>query len=87
MDLNSERQGLQGSDLRRVLVHGVGQFASTIAGNSHVYACRSIAQDFKRNCTGEPVRVVIEHDGPREPVRLYPGSGGAENEGLGHTAL
>jgi hypothetical protein len=44
-------------------------------------------QDFKLNLIGELVRVVIDLDGPREPVCLYPGSGGAENELLGHRAV
>src|SRR5262249_21767598 len=44
-------------------------------------------EDFKCNCVGELVRVATELDGTREPVCLYPGSGGAENEGLGHCAV
>ena len=44
-------------------------------------------EDFKRNCVGELVRVATELDGTREPVCLYPGSGGAEDEGLGHRAV
>src|SRR5437667_7409645 len=44
-------------------------------------------EDFKRNCVGELVRVATELDGTREPVCLYPGSGGTKNEGLGHCAV
>src|SRR5215472_2725181 len=44
-------------------------------------------EDFKLNCIGELVRVVTDLDGPREPMRLYPGSGGAKNESLGHRTV
>src|SRR5215472_8261746 len=54
-------------------------------------ACRNQVtvgvEDFKRNCVGELVRVATELYGTREPVCLYPGSGGAKNEGLGHCAV
>ncbi len=44
-------------------------------------------EDLERNCIGEIVRVVTDLDGPRESVCLYPVSGGAKNEGLGHRAV
>ena len=44
-------------------------------------------RDLKRNCIRELIRVATELDGPRKPVCLYPGSGGAEDEGLGHRAV
>src|SRR5215510_10870143 len=44
-------------------------------------------EDFKHNCVGELVRVATELDGTREPVCLYPGSGGAKNEGFGDCAV
>src|SRR5215467_10353844 len=54
-------------------------------------ACRNQVtvgvEDFNRNCVGEFVRAATELDGTREPVCLYPGSGGAKNEGLGHCAV
>src|SRR6516164_1249655 len=43
-------------------------------------------EDLKRNCIGEFVGVVTDLDGPREPMRLRPGSSGAKNEGLGYCA-
>ena len=45
------------------------------------------SEDFKINYIGEPVSIITDLDGPREPVCLYPGSGGAKNEGLGHCAV
>ena len=44
-------------------------------------------EDLKRNRIGELVPVVTDVDGPREPVCLYPGSGGAKDKGLGHCAI
>lgn len=43
--------------------------------------------DLKRNSIGELIRVASELDGTRQPVCLYPDSGGAKNEGLGHCAV
>ena len=44
-------------------------------------------EDLERNYIGEFVAVVIDLDDPREPMRLYPGSSGAKNEGLGYCAI
>jgi hypothetical protein len=43
--------------------------------------------DLKRNCIRELIRVATELDGTCQPVCLYPDSGGAKNEGLGHCAV
>jgi hypothetical protein len=43
-------------------------------------------EDLERNCIGEIVGVVTDLDGPREPVCLYPVSGGA-NTKASDTAL
>jgi hypothetical protein len=54
-------------------------------------ACHNLVatgvEDLKRNRIGEFVAVVTDVDGPREPMRLYPGSSGAKNEGLGYCAI
>ena len=54
-------------------------------------ACHNLVtvgvEDLKRNRIGELVAVVTELNGPREPMRLYPLSGGAKNEDLGYSAI